>query len=153
MGGASLKCVSRLLCVKWFLLKCAVGCWNDWEWEVLPEIRLLGATFWRGLSNHQAAAAQVGTWQAESSPRIDKYRRVPTPLRRPSPFSESWEYLELPWLSVLWRWTPRQNRTLEAGVCDSTSNKTILSYFESTSYFGSPFVFWKHFVRQTTVLW
>ena len=44
---------------------------------------------WRGwimLSNHQAATAQMGTRQAESSPRIKKYRRVPTPLRSTSPF-------------------------------------------------------------------
>ena len=27
--------------------------------EVLLEIRLLGTTFWRGLSNHQAATAQM----------------------------------------------------------------------------------------------
>ena len=28
-------------------------------WEVLLGIRLLGSTFWCGLSNHQAAAAQI----------------------------------------------------------------------------------------------
>ena len=50
--------------------------------------RLLGTTFWCGLSNHQAATAQMGTWQAEFSLRIKTYRRVPTPLRSTSPFSE-----------------------------------------------------------------
>ena len=29
------------------------------KWEVLLGIRLLGNTFWFGLSNHQAAAAQT----------------------------------------------------------------------------------------------
>ena len=37
---------------------------------------------WCGLSNHQAAAAQMGTWQAEFSLRIKQYRRVPTPLNQ-----------------------------------------------------------------------
>ena len=31
------------------------------KWEVLLGIRLLGTTFWCGLSNHQAATAQMGT--------------------------------------------------------------------------------------------
>ena len=31
------------------------------KWEVLLGIRLLGATFWCGLSDHQAATAQMGT--------------------------------------------------------------------------------------------
>ena len=51
---------------------------------MLLGIRLLGATFWCGLSNYQAA---MGTRQAEFSPRINKYRRVPTPLRSTFPFS------------------------------------------------------------------
>ena len=42
--------------------------------EVLLGIRLLGTTFWRGLSNHQAATAQMGAWQAEFSMRIEEYR-------------------------------------------------------------------------------
>ena len=50
------------------------------KWEALLDIRLLGTTCWYGLSNHQAAAAQMGTWQAEFSLGIDKHRRVPTPL-------------------------------------------------------------------------
>ena len=41
-----------------------------------------------GLSNHQAATAQMGTRRAELSPRANTYRRVPTPLRSTSPFSE-----------------------------------------------------------------
>ena len=57
------------------------------EWEVLLGIRLLGTTFWCALSNHQAATAQMGTWQAEFSLRIKTYRRVPTPLSSTSPFS------------------------------------------------------------------
>ena len=43
---------------------------------------------WCGLSNHQAATAQMGTCHAEFSLRIKTYRRVPTPLRSTSPFSE-----------------------------------------------------------------
>ena len=65
------------------------GCSNVWEkWQVLLGIRLLGTTFWCGLSNHQAATAQMGTWQAELSLRIKKDCRVPTPLRSTSPFSD-----------------------------------------------------------------
>ena len=46
--------------------------------EVLLGIQLLGGTFWCGLSNHQAATAQMGTGQAaEFSPRISKYPRAP----------------------------------------------------------------------------
>ena len=56
--------------------------------EVLLGIRLLGTTFWRGLSNYQAATARMGTWQAQFSLRINKYRRVPTPIRSTSSFSE-----------------------------------------------------------------
>ena len=56
--------------------------------RLLLGIRPPGTTLWRGLSNHQAATAQMGTGQTELSPRIDKYRRVPTPLRSTSPFSE-----------------------------------------------------------------
>ena len=58
------------------------------NWEVLLGIWLLGTTFWRGLSNHQAATAQMGTRQAEFPLRIKTYRRGPTPLRSTSPFSE-----------------------------------------------------------------
>ena len=49
------------------------------KWEVLLGIRLLGATFWCGLSNHQAAAAQMHLAN-------NAYRRVPI-LRSTSPFS------------------------------------------------------------------
>ena len=31
------------------------------KWEVLLGVRLLGTTCWCGLSNHQAATAQMGT--------------------------------------------------------------------------------------------
>ena len=49
--------------------------------KVLLGIRLLGITFWCGLSNHQAATARMHS--------VEKtYRRVPTPLRRTSPFSD-----------------------------------------------------------------
>ena len=41
------------------------------KWEVLLGIRLLGTTFWGGLSNHQAATAQMHLVE-------NKYRRVPT---------------------------------------------------------------------------
>ena len=58
------------------------------RWEVLLGIRLLGTTCWSGLSNHQAATAQMGTWQAEFSLRIKAYRRVPTPRRSTSPVSD-----------------------------------------------------------------
>ena len=51
-------------------------------WEVLLGTRLLGATFGRGLLNHQAATAQMHLVEANT------YRRVPTPLRTTSPFSE-----------------------------------------------------------------
>ena len=57
---------------------------------MLLGIRLLRTTFWCGLSNHQAATAQMGSSQAEFSPRINKYCRVPTPLRSTSPFSDRW---------------------------------------------------------------
>ena len=50
------------------------------KWEVLLGIRLLGTTFWRGLSSHQAATAQNALGGK-------RYRRVPTPLRSTSPFS------------------------------------------------------------------
>ena len=53
-------------------------------WEVLLGIRLLGTIFGRGLSNRQAATAQMGTWQAELSPRIERCRGVPTPLKSTS---------------------------------------------------------------------
>ena len=46
-------------------------------------------SFWRRLSNHQAATPQMGTWQAEFSPRTKRYRRVPTALRSTSPFSDA----------------------------------------------------------------
>ena len=57
------------------------SCTQSWErWEVLLGIRLLGTTCWCGLSNRQAATAQMGTSQAELSLRITKHRGVPTPL-------------------------------------------------------------------------
>ena len=62
-------------------------CWA--KWEVLLGIRLLGTTFWCGLSNLRAATAQMSAWQAEFSLRINKDCRVPTLLRSTSPFSDS----------------------------------------------------------------
>ena len=51
------------------------------KWEVLLGTWLLGTTCWCGLSNHQAATAQMHS--------VDKtYRRVPTPLRSTPPFSD-----------------------------------------------------------------
>ena len=52
-----------------------------WErWEVLLGIRLLGTIFWHGSSNQQAATAQMGTWQAELSPRITSIVECRPPL-------------------------------------------------------------------------
>ena len=50
--------------------------------EVLLGIRLLGTTVWCGSSEHRAATAQMHSAECE-------YRRVPTPLRSTSPFSET----------------------------------------------------------------
>ena len=36
-------------------------CGSQERWEVLLRIRILGTTFWCGLSNHQAPTAQMGT--------------------------------------------------------------------------------------------
>ena len=51
------------------------------RWEVLLGIRLLGTTFRRGSSNHQAATAQSSGGK--------NYRSVPTPLRSTSPTHHS----------------------------------------------------------------
>ena len=63
-----------------FLRKWRVWSLRAWEkWEVLLGMLLLGTTFWCGLSNHQAATAQMGTCKTYISLRIKQYRRVPTP--------------------------------------------------------------------------
>ena len=70
-----------------------VGCRSDSEkWEVLLEIRLLGTTFWCGLSNHQAATAQmhlVGTNIVECRPLLGA---LPLSLTE-----QGFEYLIPPW--------------------------------------------------------
>ena len=57
---------------------------------MLLGIWLPGTTCWCGVSNHQAATAQMGTRQAEFSLGINKYRRVPNPLGSTSLFSGQW---------------------------------------------------------------
>ena len=69
--------VTVLICVKCIIVVVIVLssclCFQE-KWEVLQGIRLLGTTFWCGLSNHQAATAQMHlVGQANC--------RVPTPLR------------------------------------------------------------------------
>ena len=49
----------------------------------------LGTTVGCGLSNYQAATAQIWALDKQSFPlRINNYCRVPTPIRSSSPFSD-----------------------------------------------------------------
>ena len=59
----------------------STGVFNQGKWEVLQGIRLLGTTFGHGLSDRQAATAQMHSVE-------QTYRRVPTPLGSTSPFSD-----------------------------------------------------------------
>ena len=59
------------------------------KWEVLLGVWLKGTTCWCGLSKHQAATAQMHLVEN------DNHRRVPTPLRSTSPFSDRIKRREL----------------------------------------------------------
>ena len=58
------------------------------KWEVLLGIRLLGTTFWRGSSNHQAASVQMHLVERNIVYYIYIYIYIymlPTPLRSTFP--------------------------------------------------------------------
>ena len=57
------------------------------KWEVLLGIRLLGTTFWCGLSNHQAATEQMRTWQNRVLTEAEKISQSADPPQENFPLS------------------------------------------------------------------
>ena len=80
---------------------------------MLLGIWLLGATFWCGWSNRQAATARMGTRQAEFSLGTKTYCGVPTTLKSIFPLS----------LTTLGKPPPRI--VIQRGLCSGATGGTM----------------------------